>query len=378
MFAGQMKTKVVKLDEQKPDIAKIKEAAAVIDAGGLVAFPTETVYGIACRINSDSLAKLNKIKCRDSNKRYTLHISQKSDVRKYVPNVSLKAQKLIEKAWPGPVTIVFELNEYDLAQQHKILKRDIFENLYSGSSIGIRCPENAIASILLRLTHSPVVAPSANLTGESPSVEPKQVLAQFSDEIELLLDSGASRYRKSSTIVKIERGVLRVLRAGVYSQEDIKRLAEVSFLFVCTGNTCRSPIAEGMFRKYLAEKLQYKVDHLGELGYKVVSAGILDMAGYPASTEAIAACAAKGIDISTHKSRRLSVELVRESDYIFAMTRSHCEQVVKIWPDVQDRCVLLAENEEIVDPIGQSQEFFNDCANLIEKAVKERISELVI
>ncbi len=379
MFAGKMKTKVVKLDERKPDIAKIKEAAAVIDAGGLVAFPTETVYGIACRVNSDSLAKLDKIKCRDSNKHYTLHISQKSDVRKYVPSVSLKAQKLIEKAWPGPVTIVFELNEHDLAQQHKILKRNIFENLYNNSSsIGIRCPDNAIASILLRLTHNPVVAPSANLTGESPSVEPEQVLSRFSDKIEMLLDAGASKYTKSSTIVKIEKGVLRVLRAGVYSQEDIERLAEVNFLFVCTGNTCRSPMAEGLFRKYLAEKLHYEVDRLEELGYKVASAGILEMEGYPASAEAITACASKGIDISTHRSRRLSVQLVKESDYIFAMTRSHCEEVVKMWPNAQDRCVMLVENEDIVDPIGQSQEFFNNCANLIEKAVREKINGFVI
>jgi L-threonylcarbamoyladenylate synthase len=378
MFAQQMKTKVVKIDEQKPDIAKIKEAAAVIDAGGLVAFPTETVYGIACRVNSDSLAKLNEIKCRDSNKHYTLHISQKSYVRKYVPSVSLKAQKLIDNAWPGPVTIVFELNEHDLAQQHKILKRNIFENLYSSSSIGIRCPENAIASILLRLTHNPIVAPSANLAGENPSVEPKQVLSQFSGKIEILLDSGASRYRKSSTIVKIEKGVLKILRAGVYSQEDIERMAEVNFLFVCSGNTCRSPMAEGIFRKYLAEKLQYKVDRLGELGYKVSSAGILDMDGYPASAEAITACAAKGIDISIHRSKKLSVQLLKESDYIFAMAHSHCEHVVNMWPDAQKRCIILAENEDIVDPIGQSQEFFNNCANLIEKAVKERISGLVI
>jgi L-threonylcarbamoyladenylate synthase len=378
MFAQQMKTKVVKIDEQKPDIAKIKEAAAVIDAGGLVAFPTETVYGIACRVNSDSLAKLNEIKCRDSNKHYTLHISQKSDVRKYVPSVSLKAQKLIGNAWPGPVTIVFELNEHDLAQQHKILKRNIFENLYSSSSIGIRCPDNAIASILLRLTHNPIVAPSANLAGENPSVEPKQVLSQFSGKIEILLDSGASRYRKSSTIVKIEKGVLKILRAGVYSQEDIERMAEVNFLFVCSGNTCRSPMAEGIFRKYLAEKLQYKVDRLGELGYKVSSAGILDMDGYPASAEAITACAAKGIDISIHRSKKLSVQLLKESDYIFAMAHSHCEHVVNMWPDAQKRCIILAENEDIVDPIGQSQEFFNNCANLIEKAVKERISGLVI
>jgi len=60
------------------------------------------------------------------------------------------------------------------------------------------------------------------------------------------------------------------------------------------------------------------------------------------------------------------------------MTRSHCEEVVKMWPNAQDRCVMLVENEDIVDPIGQSQEFFNNCANLIEKAVREKINGFVI
>ena len=75
-----MQTKVIKLDAGKADIAKIKQAAAVVDSGGLVAFPTETVYGIACRVKTDSLIKLDKLKAREPGKRYTLHVSQKSSI----------------------------------------------------------------------------------------------------------------------------------------------------------------------------------------------------------------------------------------------------------------------------------------------------------
>jgi protein-tyrosine phosphatase len=102
------------------------------------------------------------------------------------------------------------------------------------------------------------------------------------------------------------------------------------------------------------------------------------MAGSPASEDAIAACAAKGIDIKAHKSKTLTRQLVKESDFIFAMTRIHCERVVAVEPEAAEKCILLGRDREVPDPIGQPQESFKDCAELIEEAVKERISELWI
>ncbi len=373
-----METKVVKLDAAKIDSAKIKEAAASVDAGGLVAFPTETVYGIASRVEAASLARLDNLKGRDPEKHYTLHIGKKNSVRKYVPTLGLKAKKLIDKAWPGPLTIVFELNQEDIDKQRQKLQRGVFESLYKDNSIGIRCPDNAIASMLLQQTSNPVVAPSANITGQRPAAEPDEVLAQFSGQIQMLLDGGPCKYKKSSTVVKIGKKGLKILRPGIYPQAELEALSEVKFLFVCTGNICRSPMAAGILRKYLAKKLKCEVDQLEKMGYKVFSAGTLEMDGSPASAEAIAACAAKGIDIRAHKSQALSRQLIEESDFIYAMCQIHRERIVTISPKSAKRCLLLAENEEIPDPIGQSQEFYNKCAELIGKAVKKRISELVL
>lgn len=377
-FIEPMQTKVIKLDRDKADIAKIKEAATLVDSGGLVAFPTESVYGIACRANIDSLIKLNNLKGRDSDKYYTLHISQKNEAKKYVPTIGLKAEKLIKSAWPGPLTIVFELDDQDMDKQQISLKRGVFESLYKNKSIGIRCPDNPIASILLRLTHNPVVAPSANVTGQMPATDAQEVLAQFSGQINLLLDAGPCKYKQSSTVVKIGKKDLEILRPGVYSQLELEAMSEVKFLFVCSGNTCRSPMAVGIFRKYLAEKLQCEVDLLGKIGYKISSAGIMYTAGSPASTEATAACAAKGIDIKAHRSQALSREIIEENDFIFAMSRVHCERVIALSQEASNKCMLLAEDKDIPDPIGQGQQVFNNCAELIEKAVKKRIGELVI
>jgi len=373
-----METKVVKLDVKKIDSEKIEEAAVIVNSGGLVAFPTETVYGIACRVQKDSLAKLNKLKGRGQEKHYTLHIGDKNDFRKYVPSVDLKTKKLIDKTWPGPLTIVFELDKNDIDKQKQILKKEVFESLYKDNSIGIRCPDNAIASMLLQQTNTPVVAPSANITGQSPAVEPDEVLAQFSGQIDILLDGGPCKYKKSSTVVKIHKEGLEILRPGVYSQEKVEALSEIKFLFVCTGNTCRSPMAVGIFCKCLTKKLKCRVDELDKMGYKVLSAGILEMTGSPASIEAIVACAAKGIDIKAHKSQKLSPHLIEDSDFIYVMGQVHKERIATLSPKSAYKCVLLAENKEIPDPIGQSQDVYNNCAELIEKAVKKRISELMI
>ncbi len=104
-----METRVLKVDAGDVDLEHIREAAELIEAGGLVAFPTETVYGIACRVESESLARLDNLKGRTADKYYTLHIAHKDDVNKYVPGIGLRAQKLVNNAWPGPLTIVFAL-----------------------------------------------------------------------------------------------------------------------------------------------------------------------------------------------------------------------------------------------------------------------------
>ena len=373
-----MEMKVIKIKGAQTNSAEIKEAAEIIDAGGLVAFPTETVYGIACRVKDDSLAKLDEIKGRTEGKYYSLHIAKSEDVIKYVPTLSLRAQKLIQNAWPGPLTAVFELDVKDIDKQRKKLDREVFENLYKNNSIGIRCPDNSIAAALLQQTVNVIVAPSANVTGQTPAINSVQVIAQLDGKIDMLLDGGPCKYQSSSTVAKIGKNELEILRQGVYSQLELEVLSQIKFLFVCTGNTCRSPMAEGIFRKYLAEKLQCKVDELERMGYKVSSAGTMGTVGYPASAEAIEVCSPMGIDISAHRNQALSRELVEESDFIFAMEKMHWASVITLEPSAESRCVLLAGNKGIPDPMGMQLKFYENCAALIEKAVEKRISELEI
>jgi tRNA threonylcarbamoyl adenosine modification protein (Sua5/YciO/YrdC/YwlC family) len=373
-----METRVVKIDRAKIDAALIKEAAKIIDAGGLVAFPTETVYGIACRVEPKSLQRLNEVKGRRPEKPYTLHIGRKEDVAEYVPVVGLRAKKLIEKLWPGPLTIVFELKPEQIKAQRAKLAKEVFENLYKNNFIGIRLPDDTIAATLLQAASYPVVAPSVNMADQPPATDAEQVLANFGGKLDMVLDAGPSRYKKSSTIVKMGVYDLQMLREDVYTSEQVREAATIQFLFVCSGNTCRSPMAVGILRKYLAEKCGCPLDRVEEKGYKILSAGTMGIIGMPATIQAIAACEARGVDITKHRSLALSRELIEQSDVIYAMSRFHLMQIVSMCPNATERCSLLAETVDIPDPIGQSMEVYENVASVIEKAVKKRIEELVL
>ena len=102
----------------------------------------------------------------------------------------------------------------------------------------------------------------------------------------------------------------------------------------------------------------------------------MGLIGIPASVESVAACAAKGIDIRGHKSSALSDELIRESDLIFAMSGTHQAHIISMCPEAIGKCFLLAEDKEVSDPIGQSQAVYNDCAEVIDKAVRKIIGGL--
>jgi protein-tyrosine-phosphatase len=169
-----------------------------------------------------------------------------------------------------------------------------------------------------------------------------------------------------------------ILREGVYTGKDIAEMSLIRILFVCAGNTCRSPMAAAFCRKKIAENMDCTVDETEARGYKITSAGLTAGAGMPASDEAIGICARKGIDLSGHRSQPLTSVEVEASDYIFAMSESHREQIIEMCPVVSQKCLLLDAGSEIGDPIGAGVDVYDKCAKQIENALAERMDEILV
>jgi tRNA threonylcarbamoyl adenosine modification protein (Sua5/YciO/YrdC/YwlC family) len=367
-----MKTTVYKINDPVKDIEELKKAADCVDSGGLVVFPTETVYGIACKADKKSLERLDEVKKRDTEKRYTLHIGDKNKLSSFVPSLTPPAKKLVADAWPGPLTIVFQIDKKEIGK----LSPETVELLYKDSTIGIRCPENDIARQFLNLCKNAIVAPSANISGKEPATNAQDAKSQLDGIVDMIIDGGTCKYKKSSSVVKISTAGWEVLREGVFSKRQIQKMLTVNILFVCTGNTCRSPMAAGLAKKALAEKLGCKIDQLGQIGYKVSSAGIFATNGIGATDYAIKVCDSRNADISNHKSRNITAEMIKDADYIFAMSEEQKSDIIQLSPDGRQKCMLLDENKNINDPIGGDFETYKVCGQIIEKAVIRRISEL--
>lgn len=372
-----MKTEIIRIND--PDETRaIRRAAKLLEDGALVAFPTETVYGIGCRVEAAALDRLDRLKGREPQKRYTLHLGRVDQIGSYVPRMSLRAAKLVQHTLPGPVTLVFELEPAVLDGLRKQNDADVARFLYADNTLGIRCPDHPIASAILAAAKCPVIAPSVNPAGKTPASNVMEALAYFDGQLDAVIDSPAyESSQKSSTVVKIGKTHLQILRQGAVAAELISKLATIRILFVCTGNTCRSPMAEVICKKHFCDILGCLIDELPRFGYIVESAGVAAMTGMPASEHAVQVCRRHGIQLEEHQSVPLTPQRIDESDRLFVMSQSHLQSILEFFPEAAEKCFLLDENRDIADPIGQDIEVYQRCFNQMEKAIKQRVSEIL-
>jgi protein-tyrosine phosphatase len=249
-------------------------------------------------------------------------------------------------------------------------------DIYFEKTVGVRCPSDATASALLSEANVPVVAASANRAGRPAPVDPDDVLRELDGKIDLLIDAGRVRYEKPSTIVRLNGDDYEILRHGVLDERTIKRLTTLHILFVCTGNTCRSPMAEALCRRLLADRLGCQTAELQNRGYRIESAGVVGLAGGYASPNAVQAMQQRGVDLTGHFSQPLTVELIHQADYIYTMTASHLETVLSMVPSAADRAATLLPDSDIADPVGLDETGYQQCAQTIERALQRRLTEM--
>jgi len=271
---------------------QLKEAADILAKGGLVIIPTETVYGIAANAEDpEAMERLRKIKERPQDKPFSLHIDAKEKVEYYAWGIPVAAYKLIDKFWPGPLTLILKSRNNGAGNEH-----------HSGT-IGIRMPDDNIALKVIGLSGAAVVCPSANLPGKPAPSDFEDAIKDLKGAVDFAIDAGKTRLGAESTVVDASTGSARVLREGAIKTEEIEAVIKnKTVLFICTGNSCRSVMA-----KYLLEK---KMKDSKRDDVEVLSAGIMLLGGLKASEEVKGLLANEGIDASGHRSQTVTKEIL--------------------------------------------------------------------
>jgi len=368
-----MDTRVITIDSPDHVGPAARKGAAALRAGKLVAFATETVYGLAAVAdNAEAMERLRELKARPK-RPFTVHVSGAEAVKRYVSPIPSEARRLIARAWPGPVTLLLPTGG-ELAEA-ALQEGGLHSLLCSENIIGLRCPDEPVALAMLGQVTSPVVAPSANLAGEPSPRTAREVLASLDGQIDLVLDSGPTQLGADSTIVKFDQANWRIVRAGPWDEKDVRRAIKRTFAFVCTGNTCRSPMAAGLAKVMLAQMHDCRVGELRSRGINVVSAGVSAYDGARATTEAVHAAKVLGADIARHRSRALDMETVDQADTIFCMTQHHADHIRRAVPELAEKIKRLDLRADIPDPIGGGLEVYRHTAERIVAALRDSLDK---
>ena len=372
-----MQTQVIKLDGAEARAEAVKAAAKVLSDGGLVGFPTETVYGIAANAgDAGAMERLRALKQRPEGEPFTLLIGDKKQVGHYAGEVGWPGSSLAQRGWPGPLTLIFHAKNPPALTTGGANEQ--IKGLYYKGAIGLRCPDHCFSLELLKEISLPIVAPSANRRGKPPAVQADEILAEMDGELELVLDGGRCRYGRASTVVEVKQGRYKIVREGILDRRMIAEMARMRIMFVCTGNTCRSAMAEGILRAKLAQKLDCKPAVLAEHGFEVFSNGTMGLTGAPATEYAIKAAAELGADIRKHLSQGLSEQNIQRADHIFAMTSGHLAEVLRLAPEAESKAKCLDLLGDISDPIGLNLRGYRKCAAKLDKLIAKRLKELKI
>ncbi|TVQ83225.1 MAG: hypothetical protein EA380_00175 [Phycisphaeraceae bacterium] len=353
-----------------PDAMEV--GARLLGEGAVVLTPTETVYALAVRADdAGALERLWRVRGGEARGALAWHAPTPERVREVVGVESPVHRRVLSRLLPGGVQLAIEMGE---AQRDAVLARLGVERGVMDDEAGllVRVTSHAAAAEMLGRCPFPVVMAGVGGVRAARTVEEAVgVLGERGAMLGGVVDAPVRPAGVGSTLVRLtEDGRYHVARAGLVEERTITRTMTRTILFVCTGNTCRSPMASAIARDLL------KSDASG-LDTRVLSAGIATGPGAPASPEAVEAMRKMGIALDSHASRPLTRELLTQADIVFAMTLSHRARILQLDPESAEKVHLLDPSDaDVDDPFGQSQEVYDSTAKRMSALIRERMAQL--
>jgi len=356
----------------------VHRAVQALAEGRTVAFPTETDYVVAASALHaraiDRLVSMTAALPREP--RLSLAVKSADEALDWAPRLSPVGRRIARRCWPGPVTMLVP-DDHPESLVHR-LPADSRAGIIGDGRLRLRVPGHQMIADCMRMLAGPIVlaephGPTAAVTAEDVVARATAVAAPLS----LVIDDGRTRYAQAASTIEVDDSGFRMVRAGIVSDETLQRLSSLMVLFVCTGNTCRSPMAETIFRLLVAERIGCRPDEIERHGVVVASAGIAAWGGGKASTGALEAMREIGGDLSGHASQPVTENLVRQADLIWTMTASHRTAILSQFPEAGGRVTLLAPDRvDVIDPIGGTLETYRKCAAEIRKHLAGRVATL--
>jgi len=364
-------TRIHDLSETEDQRDLIHQAVAVIASGGKVGILHPSgLLRLICSATSPGRPELPQMPGSE----IAITIPHLQALRDWVSETDRLTPRLARKAWPGRARFAFPVDEETPLFQR--LPRWLRHAAGSQGHWVLDCPGPESIRSMIPLSPGPLMQISAR-TGSfcAKATGTIDSLTQpFNLEMVLIDSSHEASIEPARILIRRDRA--EVLDSGDMGEEQLRWLMGTRILFVCTGNTCRSPMAEAICKMILAERLRCEVETLPAMGYEVLSAGVSAGRNQPASSESIAALGEFGRLLESHASRMVCDELLRSADLIYAMTQSHRDVLLMEFPDLESRIELLDPDDyDVPDPYGQSLSVYRTTAEAIREALELRAAD---
>lgn len=356
-------------------------AVQALAEGHLVAFPTEHHYLIAAsglrRRAIERLAAAMGAQASDGAPWGSLMARSPDEIYDYAPSASLISRRLVQRAWPGPLVLEIPdghteslATQLEPATSHAVRRES--------GELWLSSPHHEVLQQVARLTAGPLVLSQPR---GSDGRQALGIASELPADVALVIDGGAIPNPASVSIVRVEGTRCRLVQPGALPSDKLAQLTRFVVLMVCTGNTCRSPMAEALMKRRLEERFQQTVPPgataLDASPVSVLSAGVAAAPGDPASDGALAAMRSLGLDVRSHQSRALSQTLIDRSDLILTMTDNHRQTILSRWPHAAAKIAKLdPTGGDVADPYGGPVEMYRATAQSIDRFVVDWLARI--